>query len=542
MAAANESQGLKIAVAVLVSLTVILAVSSYFLYSSGSQASAKLEDEKKKADSAQALATKAVGDLQDFKDRAGFKGIEEYEALKTAMSKFFDKVTNDVSEINAESKKRVAEYQQAGGADPKIKELQDSSDQLLAAYRDEPNKTLGASIDRLRELLRNQAYLTVEFAIDNMGIRHDLESADVVNAEKLGQETDAFNKSKADLEAEHAEHEKNRQDLLAKVDKLQTDLANTSTELETLKTKSTQMKDDYDKKIKDFQVQVAFLKEEVQKEQDIMDRPDGYVTSVDYTRREVMTNATRQMGARPMMQFSIFDSRGPIPNKHPKAHIELISVNDRGSLARILPPIRAGQNLQSTADIEDPIRQGDFVYSAVWSPNTPERFALIGKIDMNRDGRDDRDDLKRMIEASGGIVEYDLPPPGAGRESGKLTSLCNKYVIDDLTPLASPTRRSPAGASQEDLDFLKKQTEAIREARSLGVQPITIDRLLIYMGYTPHMVASGRVENLDKKTSDAIVYPRGNVPAAATGGSATPPAAPGGTNGTPKEDNADAPK
>ena len=41
MAAANESQGLKIAVAVFVTLTVILAVTTYFSYTAYSQADAK---------------------------------------------------------------------------------------------------------------------------------------------------------------------------------------------------------------------------------------------------------------------------------------------------------------------------------------------------------------------------------------------------------------------------------------------------------------------------------------------------------------------
>ncbi len=56
MAAANESQGLKIAVAAFVSLTVILAVTSYFLYSNYDQASqqlAKAKDEESKAKRAQ---------------------------------------------------------------------------------------------------------------------------------------------------------------------------------------------------------------------------------------------------------------------------------------------------------------------------------------------------------------------------------------------------------------------------------------------------------------------------------------------------------
>ena len=43
MAAANESQGLKIAVAAFIALSVILSVSSYFLYSAYSAADAKVD-------------------------------------------------------------------------------------------------------------------------------------------------------------------------------------------------------------------------------------------------------------------------------------------------------------------------------------------------------------------------------------------------------------------------------------------------------------------------------------------------------------------
>ena len=44
-AAANESQGLKIAVAAFVVLTVALAVTSYFMYSAYSRSEAQLESE-----------------------------------------------------------------------------------------------------------------------------------------------------------------------------------------------------------------------------------------------------------------------------------------------------------------------------------------------------------------------------------------------------------------------------------------------------------------------------------------------------------------
>ena len=54
MAAANESQGLKIAVAAFVTLTVFLAVASYFLYSAYSRSEAQLESERDKVAKAQA--------------------------------------------------------------------------------------------------------------------------------------------------------------------------------------------------------------------------------------------------------------------------------------------------------------------------------------------------------------------------------------------------------------------------------------------------------------------------------------------------------
>ena len=108
------------------------------------------------------------------------------------------------------------------------------------------------------------------------------------------------------------------------------------------------------------------------------------------------------------MRFTIFDKNAVgITSDKPKAAIELTSVGDpqkgeNDSVGRIV----------KTFDSNDPIRYNDFIYSVGWSYDHPQRFALVGKIDINRDGRDDRGDLIRMIEASGGVVEFDLPPPG----------------------------------------------------------------------------------------------------------------------------------
>jgi len=135
------------------------------------------------------------------------------------------------------------------------------------------------------------------------------------------------------------------------------------------------------------------------------------------------------------------------------------------------------------------------------------RFALIGRIDINRDGVDDRNDLKRLIEAAGGIVDYDLPPPDAGKESGKLTGRDAWYVVDERMPLRQVYAKTNV-TSNENTEFLKKQTEAVREARQNGVRPILIERLLPYLGYDMLDPIRGRAEAGDNASLKRMLMPR----------------------------------
>ena len=155
-----------------------------------------------------------------------------------------------------------------------------------------------------------------------------------------------------------------------------------------------------------------------------LELPDGHVTGVDYQRREVLIDITRRQGARPQLRMSIFDSASPgIPNGKPKGMIEITQVGEPFSTARII----------QTNNAIEPIRVGDIVYSPVWSPNLPTRFALVGMMDVNRDDKDDRDELKRLIQRAGGSIDFDLPPPDVGQEVGTLSPRIDWYIIDDRT-------------------------------------------------------------------------------------------------------------
>ncbi len=102
------------------------------------------------------------------------------------------------------------------------------------------------------------------------------------------------------------------------------------------------------------------------------------------------------------------------------------------------------------------------------------RFALIGKIDANRDGKDDRAAFKRVIEAAGGSVDYDLPAPEVGQEVGKLSPRIDWYVVDDRTYCPSLSAPIDVGWHQ----FAKRVSERIKEARLDGIKPMPLSRLV----------------------------------------------------------------
>lgn len=526
--AANESQGLKIAVAAFVALTVILAVTTYFMYSNYSRTYEQFTAAEKKASEAQRSLSDALAQYQALRDQIGYSTLEDFEAVKAEMKKDSEKLSGEINEIARSVVEAVAKAQQGGETDPKFEELRGEAQKLVISYNNEPNKTYKDSLIRLKDLLRNLTSLTTALSLNDVALRQSLVASNTVNAERLAQETSAFQKSKDDLEAEHVQHEKERASLNSAVDEAQTRLRQLSTDLAQLQSKYDRY---VEKSTRDYRLLQTInreLQERADKSDVVLDRADGKVLGVDYSRDEVRLDLTRAMGARPQMKMTIFDSSSPgLPTERPKARVELIEVTDRGSVARIEPG--------STESLR-PIRSGDLVYSAVWSPGDPQKIALIGKIDINRDGTDDRGDLIRMIEAAGGQVEYDLPPPDAdpapgqkavarayinrgetppprqGRASGELNSRFAWYVVDDRGAYYKDQKVDDVPTAEESA-FVEEVSAAKGEARDNGIRPLPIDRLLAYMGYSSYnrIPTTGRSEYTNKAAIKALTQPKGNV-------------------------------
>jgi len=332
-------------------------------------------------------------------------------------------------------------------------------------------------------------------------LKRELEATNQVNQAKLDVETKAHAEANADTKAEQEKHVAERETLLTKVDQLQTENGKQAAEIASLNTKFRELQEDSTKRIALANQIIRELKDFKESKETVLDHPDGRLTYVDYGRGEVRTDLVRSQGAKPQMKFTIFDRNAPgIPTEKPKGTIELVYVGDSYSIGRI---VKTFDNLQ-------PFRTGDIVHSISWSPNEPTRFALIGKIDINRDGKDDRSDLKRMIEATGGIVDYDLPPPEVGKETGEVSARDAWYVTDDRMPFTFSNASSKSVTATENAEFLTKKSAAIRKARLDGVRPMELGRLLTMLGYDFAAPVVGRAEAVNRNTLNQMLRPRGN--------------------------------
>jgi hypothetical protein len=498
MAAASESQGLKIAVAAFITLTVILTVTSYFLYSNGASAEAKLASEQAAHNDTKKGQSLAVTQYDKMREKIGTKAGEFDPATEEIVANF-KKIEERLKALTDSVNTAVQAAQQAGAQGPELEDAKLNVQKAITSFRNEPNKTYVSSLDRLTELMENMALMTTQLSLNYIGVRHSLEAATKVGQAQVEKEAKAASDAQGELQNEQKKHVEERGTLLTKVDQLQTESDRRATELLNQTQKAKQQEDDFNRRNETLLTMLREERDKNERKETVLDRPDGYVTYVDYETRELHVSLTRRQGAQPQMKMTIFDAKSPgIPTEKPKGNIELTHIGDKFSTARITKienPI-------------DPIRVGDIVYSAAWSPYQPMRFALIGRMDVNRDSKDDRAELKRMIEEAGGVVDYDLPPPDIGKETGALSPQINWYVIDTRPPLRDTFQHKSDSGVAAETKLQTRVGEVTKQARLDGIRPMTIEKLLAYLGYDMNSPIIGRAEAVDTGALQRLTAPR----------------------------------
>lgn len=504
MASANDSQGLKIAVAIFVSLTVILSVTAYFLYTEYSKASEQLVAARSEATQANQKASQANTNLLDLRNRAGYTTQSEAAAILAAIDTDQQALVESLQNELGQALELISQAQQKGATGPEVERYRQSVSTLIQTFTDESTQspTLKGSLETLTTLTANQASLASSLATDNVKLRRQLENVDNVNQAELNKQSQAAQESQENLSAESQKYEGLFNEQRDTLDQLQRQVSDLRAENDRLESRLANLTDDYTQKRTEMLANLRRTQDELDKTEVVLENADGFVTFVDYSNNRIRTNLTRSMGARPQMILSVFDADAPgLPSDRPKARVKLLQVGDKDSVALI----------EEQFNKNNPLAAGDQLYSAAWSPNRPQRFALIGKIDMNRDGRDDRADLKRLIAAAGGVVDFDHPLPSDGQPQGELNPLISYYIIDERDPIRTPSNmRSVRELDQSALSFAQDKTELMRQAREFGIRPLPVERLLDSLGYSFGMLIPGGVEAADRDAIEDLLTPGGS--------------------------------
>jgi hypothetical protein len=201
---------------------------------------------------------------------------------------------------------------------------------------------------------------------------------------------------------------------------------------------------------------------------------DGTIRRVDNTSNMVWIDLGDADFLKPRMSFSVYDKNTPGVARTPadiKGKIEVTRIID----AHLAEAKIIDENLYR------PMAPGDFIYTPLWSPGRPEKFAVVGAIDLDGDGESDRDLFHKEMAVRGAAIVDEVDD--AGNRPTPAINETIKFVIMGALP-------DPTEAATEDeykrMDLVLKQAKDMRnEARLYGVRIIPLNAFLDYIGYKP---------------------------------------------------------
>lgn len=424
--ARRESQGLQITLIVFVILTIMLLVTTIVFWNRAKTLTADNESLQTANAEAQAAATTALDGLGKLKVWLGH----------TAQT--------SVEDIEAQYNRDMATYAKSA---PEVQRTYKDVPVLLFSAIQARNKTILDLREQLR--LAQEGFDKTKSELEAAaGDARKVQAAKEAELLALRQEFDTYrnqlNQQKDEQAAAVDKTRKDLADLQAKADKqLQEAQRNLKNTQQVLTQRDTQIKE---------LTETTF------------EVPDGKVTWVNPRSNLVYINLGSADGLRNQVTFAVYGTDvNNLAKEEKKGTVEVTRVvNEHLSEARIVAETG-----------KEPIVPGDVVYTPLWSANSAMRFALAGAMDINDDGKDDRDVVRRLITMNHGKIDAEDKD---GDVSGSVTRN-TRYIVMGGAPEVGD--KSDASAASRQAAWSK----IVNEARANGVEEISVQQLLDYIGY-----------------------------------------------------------
>jgi len=201
---------------------------------------------------------------------------------------------------------------------------------------------------------------------------------------------------------------------------------------------------------------------------------DGLIRRVDNSSKTVWLNIGSADRVQPRTTFSVYakDNSGIGRGQEDiKGKIEVTRVIDAHmSEAKILEE-----------DLYRPMAANDQIYSPLWNPGRQENFSVVGDLDLDNDGRDDRELFQQIIATAGAKIDNEVDHEG-NRTGDGITEKTKFLILGDIPNIADLSSDQDRARAQKVMDSLK---DLRREARLNGVRIVNLNDFLGYIGYKP---------------------------------------------------------
>ncbi|MFO1065640.1 MAG: hypothetical protein U0892_17390 [Pirellulales bacterium] len=196
------------------------------------------------------------------------------------------------------------------------------------------------------------------------------------------------------------------------------------------------------------------------------DAPAGEVINVAQGGRIVWVNIGSDDGLREGVPFTVLEqSTLKVAEAKPKAEMVVEEVTS-GHMARCRV---------LSENYRNPVLPGDLVYSPAWRKGRKLGFALVGKMDVNGDGSDDREMIHDILKNAGAVIDAEILPDGTRKNTPGMTP--NTYSVVLGSDVGINNENANAEQAQRNTNYGKFMSEA----KSYGIQQISMERLLSFL-------------------------------------------------------------
>ncbi len=261
------------------------------------------------------------------------------------------------------------------------------------------------------------------------------------------------------------------------------DLAKIRQDLSAERVQKEQVSDELDRTRRALNEEIALLEKSNQflrtqlneLENQSFDKPDGQIVRVDNTTRRVWIDLGSQDKLRQQVSFSVYtqDHRGVGRGAEDiKAKIEVSKIID-GHLAEC----RITQE-----DFDRPIQAGDPIYSPLFTPGATEYFTFVGILDLDDDGKSDRDIVHDFIANAGAAIEVEVDDQGNRSPEGRKMTVKSKFLV--IGDIPDPTQFAGFDERQAEIQkIIDEHGALLKESLQQGIKIVTFSDFLNYIGY-----------------------------------------------------------